>query len=444
MGDKSEETAARSIENPRKEFEHPEEYFYSLKRVGVKLGLDKIEDFLSRLENPHEDFESILVGGTNAKGSVCTALMNILDEAGYNTGLYTSPHLTHFEERMQVNGEKIKEEELWPLIEEVHPEIKKIEKEDPEKRPSFFEVLTAVAFLYFSRQEVDIAVLEVGMGGRLDATNVAPHAFSVVTYVGYDHAEYLGDTKKKIAREKAGIIGENNYFVTGETDREIRDYFKSVCRDKRAEFNYAFDREHEILFDPLRLRTEPYGEIKVQGIVPWLAENVLMSLETAEGLQKEGYDVTERNIKKGIEKTVFPGKMETVKEEPRVIMDSAHNRTGFEALARGLERLDFNRLLSVVGVLEDKDHESMVEILGPITDKAYPAEPVSERRLDSEKLAEDFREYCPAESSDHGIEALRRAEDEWKQGDLIVITGSLYLLGDIRRKIEEDGGYRDG
>ncbi len=443
MGDKNEETAARSIEEPRDEFKHPEEYFYSLKRVGVKLGLDKIEDFLSRFEKPHEDFESILVGGTNGKGSVCTALMNILDEAGYTSGLYTSPHLTNFEERIQINGEKIKEEELWSLIEKLHPEIRKIEDEDPKKRPSFFEVLTSAAFLYFSQQDVDIAVLEVGMGGRLDATNVAPHDLSVVTYVGYDHAEHLGNTKNKIAREKAGIIREDNQFVTGEKDPEIRDYFRSVCEEKSAEFKYAFDREHEILFDPLRLKTAPYGEIVVQGAAPWLAENVLMSLETAEALKKKGYDLNERNIKKGIEKTVFRGKMETVKEKPWVVMDSAHNRTGFEALAKGLERWDFNKLFSVVGILEDKDHESMVEILGPITDKAYPAEPVSERRLDSEELAEAFRDHCPAEPFDHGIEALRKAEEGWEKGDLILVTGSLYLLGDIIKKLEMKGGYQD-
>ncbi|MFW6145100.1 MAG: bifunctional folylpolyglutamate synthase/dihydrofolate synthase, partial [Candidatus Natronoplasma sp.] len=426
MGKKGDEKAARTIEDPREEFDHPEQYFYSLKRVGVKLGLDKIEDFLSRFDKPQEDFDSVLVGGTNAKGSVCTVLMNILDEAGYRTGLYLSPHLMDFEERIQINGEKISEDELWHLIDKIHPVVKEIEEEDPEKRPSFFEVLTAIAFLYFSERNVDLAVLEVGMGGRLDATNVAPHDLSVVTYVGFDHAEHLGNTKKKIAREKAGIIAENNRFVTGEKDKEIRDYFEKVCKERKAKFNYAFDREHEILFSPLRLKTEPYGELRINGVAPWLAENVLLSLEAAEGLQSDGYDVSQGDIERGIEKSIFPGKMETVKEEPWVVMDSAHNKTGFEALKKGLEHLEHNRLLAVVGILEDKDHESMVEVLGPITDIAYTAEPVSERKLDSEELAEEFQHYCPAEPSEHGIEALRKAERGWRKGDLIVITGSLY------------------
>ncbi len=430
--------AARDIEDPKEEFDHPEEYFYSLKRVGTKLGLDKIEDFLHDLGDPQEDLESVLVGGTNAKGSVCTALTEILKEGGYKTGLYLSPHLLRFEERIQIDGENIKEKELWRLIERLHPKVKKIEEENPEKRPSFFEVLTSAAFLHFSEQKVDFAVLEVGMGGRLDATNVAPHDFSVITYIGYDHAEYLGDSKKEIAREKAGIINDHNYFVTGEKDEYIRDHFKKVCENKKAEFNYAFERDHAILSDPLRLKTEPYGEIEVQGIVPWLAENVLLSLEIAEGIQKRGFDLDKRAIKRGIEKTVFHGKMETIKKEPWVMIDSAHNKTGFQALRTGLEKLDHDRLLAVVGILEDKDYESMIDILGPITDVAYTAEPVSERRLESKILAEGFQRHCPAGSFGHGIEALRRAECEWKDGDIIVITGSLYLLGDILKKIKEE------
>ncbi len=437
MEKKGDQEAARKIGDPREEFDHPEDYFYSLKRVGLKLCLDKIEDFLSKFDDPQNDFEPIIVGGTNAKGSVCTALMNILDEAGFNTGLYLSPHLMDFEERIQVNGKYIEEDELWNMIDKIHPILQKIEEQDPEKRPSFFEVLTATAFLYFSEQDVDFAVLEVGMGGRLDATNVAPHKVSAVTYIGFDHSEYLGETKKEIAKEKAGIIADKNSFVTGEKDDEIREYFKNVCEERDAAFNYAFDRDYEILFDPLRLKTEPYGEIEVHGLVPWLAENALMSLKIAETLQDEGYDIREEDIKRGIEKSVFPGKMEIVKKKPRVMMDSAHNRTGFEALKQGLEGLEFNRLLAVVGILEDKDYKSMVEVLGPIVDKVYTAEPVSERKLSSEVLGEEFEKYCSAEYFEHGLEALRKAEEDWRKGDLIVITGSLYLLGDIRKKASD-------
>ncbi len=421
--------------NLRDRFDHPEDYLYSLKRVGVKLGLDKIEDFLSRFGNPHENFDAIVVGGTNGKGSVSRTITNVLNEGGYKTGLFTSPHLVEFEERIKIDGENISEEELWDLIEVVQPEVERIEDEDPEMRPSFFEVLATLAFLSFSKHDIDFAVLEVGMGGRLDATNVAPHDFSVVTYVGYDHAEHLGDTKKKRAYEKAGIIQEGNHFVTGEKSESIRGFFREICEKRNADFNYAFDREYEVLHDPLRIRTDQYGTIDVQGSTLWQAENALISLELAECLKRNGYDISEDDIVKGIEKTDLPGKMEFISDKPRAMIDSAHNKTGFKALVSGLKDLEYSRLLLVAGMLEDKDYESLVNVLGPECDHVFTAEPESERKLDSSVLAESFERYCPAEDHHHGIDAYRRAEEEWREGDLIVITGSMYLLGDILKEL---------
>ena len=425
------------IKELKEEYDHPEDYFYSLKRIGVKLGLEKIKNFLSNFDDPQNDFETIIVGGTNGKGSVCTTVVNILEEAGYSTGLYVSPHLVDFEERIQVDGKKIEEEKLWEFISEMNPVLKEIEEENPEERPSFFEVITSLAFLYFSEKDVDFAVLEVGMGGRLDATNVAPHDFSVITYVGYDHAEHLGESKEKRAYEKAGIVSEENSFITGERDESLRNYFREVAEERGADFRYAFDKDYEILEDPLRLKIERYGEIPVQGFTTWQAENSLISLTLAEALQDSGYDLEDEDIIKGIEKTRFPGKMEFIKENPRVMIDSAHNKTGFQALKQGLSNLDYSRLFLVTGVLEDKDYESMIEVLGPIVDKVYTAEPVSERKFDSEKLAEEFEKFCKTESQsfEHGKEALEKAEEKWKENDLIVITGSMYLIGDIVRKL---------
>ncbi len=425
----------KNIEDPRERFDHPKEYLYSLKRIGVKLGLDKIEDFLSRFDNPHEDFDSIVIGGTNGKGSVCRSLVNILDEADHSTGLFISPHLIDFEERIQVNEERIEEEEMWSLIDRIHPEIKKIEEEDPEKRPSFFEVLTTMAFIFFSKKDIDFAVLEVGMGGRLDATNVAPHDISAVTYVGDDHAKHLGDSKSKRAYELAGIISEGNYFVTGEKDEDTRYYLRETCEKRGCDFNYAFERDHEILYDPLRVKTDDYGEIEIQGMTSWQAENAIVSLGVAEGLQKQGVDLDKNDMIQGIEKTELPGKMEFIQDEPKVMIDSAHNRTGFEALKVGLEKIDFDRLLLVTGMLEDKEYESVVEILGPESDMVFTAEPVSERKLDSHILSQEFENYCSSKSFDHGIDALRRAQNEWREGDLILLTGSMYLLGDILKKM---------
>ena len=414
-------------------YDRPEDYLYSLERMGDKLGLENIRDFLEIFDEPHKDFETILIGGTNGKGSVATMTANILTKAGYKTGLYISPHLIDFEERIQVDREKISEDNLWKLIKKVKSELDRIEKEDIKKRPSFFEVLTTLAFLYFSETGIDIAVLEVGLGGRLDATNVTDNFASVITTIGYDHSKYLGSTKEEISYEKAGIIKENNYFVTEEKNEKLRDYFKEVCEDRNAEYNYALEREYEIKKNPLRVELKPYGEISVPGVANWHAENAITAITLAEGLQSRNYHIDNDEIVNAIEATVLPGRMEIIKEKPRIMMDSAHNLTGMQALVKGLKDIDYNRLLLVMGVLKDKDYKGMADIIGPECDIAYIGEPVSERKLNSEILADVFSSHCPSQSYTKGINALEEAINEWEGGDLILITGSIYFLGDVRK-----------
>ncbi|MFW6304922.1 MAG: bifunctional folylpolyglutamate synthase/dihydrofolate synthase [Candidatus Saliniplasma sp.] len=417
----------------RDDFDTPEEYMYSLQRIGVKLGLDKIRDFLANFDDPHKDFESILVAGTNGKGSVCTFISNILHNAGYKTGMYISPHQTYFEERISVDGIDITQEELWELIDTVDPVVREIENVDPEKRPSFFEVLTTLAFLHFSQEDIDAAVLEVGMGGRLDATNVVDNLASVVTTIGMDHSKYLGDTKEKIAVEKAGVIKKGNFFVTEEKDESLRWYFKEVCQRRGADYNFALDREYKIIRHPLRLQLPEYGEIPIPGFTEWQAENALTALALVEGLGSKGFEVSKQDIINGIKQTQLPGRMDTVKKEPWIVMDSAHNILGMQALVSGLKDLDYERLLLVLGILEDKDYESMVDIIGPKCDMAFVGEPDSERSMDSEKLSHEFSDHCPAKPFKSGFDALESAVQEWEKGDLILVTGSIYLLGDVRK-----------
>lgn len=416
-------------------YEKPEDYLYSLKRKGVKLGLDKIRDFLSNFGDPQYDFDTALIAGTNGKGSVTTILSNILSEAGYRTGRYISPHLEYFEERIRIDGENISRDELWELISEVRPVLEKIDGESPEKRPSFFEVLTTLAFMYFSDKNIDMAVMEVGMGGRLDATNVSSRIASAVTMIGYDHSKYLGSSREKIAFEKAGIIKEGNYFVTSEKDEQLKKYFRGICRERGADFHHALAREYRISKKPLRLYLPEYGTMDVPGKTKWQAENALVAINLAEGLKEKGYELSKKDIVSGLRRTVLPGRMDVVSERPRIMMDSAHNITGMKALREGLEDVEHKRLLLVMGVLGDKDYKGIAEIIAPLCDRVYTAEPVSERKLDSDILAEEFEDSCPVESFSHGIEALKRAEDDWREGDLILVTGSTYLLGDIRRKM---------
>ncbi|MGM0510816.1 MAG: bifunctional folylpolyglutamate synthase/dihydrofolate synthase [Thermoplasmatota archaeon] len=419
----------------KEEYGTPEDYLYSLQRKGVKLGLDKIRDFLSNFGDPQEDYDKVLIAGTNGKGSVTTMVSDILKEAGYKTGRFISPHLCYFGERITVNGEMITDDQLWELISEVKPVLEHIDEETPEKRPSFFEVLTSLAFMHYSDQDIDVAVLEVGMGGRLDATNISKHKISAVTTIGIDHSKYLGSTKEQIAFEKAGIIKRGNYFVTGEKEEDLVKYFKKVCDDRRAFYHHALDREYEINTDPLTLTTPEYGDIKVPGIAEWQAENALVAVGIIEGLRKKGYEISDEVLKSSLENTTLPARMETVTEKPWIMMDSAHNPAGMEALKEALATLDHDRLLLVIGVLEDKDHERIVKTIGPEADKVFTAEPVSKRKLDSHILAEEFSVFAPTQGYGEGIDALEAAKEEWKEGDLIMVTGSIYLLGDIRRKM---------
>ncbi len=415
----------------------PEDYLYSLKRKGVKLGLDKIREFLSSLGDPQKDFDSVIVGGTNGKGSVCNMVSNVLHEVGYDTGMYISPHLAYFEERISVNGEWIGQDELWDLIDVVNPVLESIENKDVKKRPSFFEVLTAIAFLYFSKRGVDVAVLEVGMGGRLDATNVTEHIASVITTVGLDHMEHLGETKEKIAFEKAGIIHRGDHFVTGEKDEKITDYFMSICEERNAEYSHSLEREYDILKEPLRLKMPEYGEFTVPGTSRWQAENALTAIMTLERLGTSGYNISKENIKTGLSKTNLPGRLDTISINPWIVIDSAHNVPGIKALMDSLDEMDYNRLLLVMGVLEDKDYKGMAELLKSKCDLVFAGEPVSDRSLDSRLLAQEFKDCCKISTYKEGYKALEAAIKRWEPGDLILVTGSIYFLGDIVRKWEE-------
>ncbi len=418
----------------------PEEFLYSLKRKGDKIGLDKVKDFLSRFGDPQYQYDTVIIGGTNGKGSVTTLVSNVLTEAGYRTGRYISPHLAFFEERISVDGELISKDELWSLIDRVKPVLEEIEEREPEKRPSFFEVLTTLAFLHYAEKDVDIAVLEVGMGGRLDATNVSSHIVSAVTTIGLDHVKYLGDNKMDIAYEKAGIIHPGNEFVTGDQDPFVIDYFKKVCEERGAQYGHAFDREHKISRSPLRLELPEYGELEVPGTADWQAENALVALGVLERLKECGYEISKRDMEVGFSRTTLPGRMDIRSERPWMIFDSAHNVPGLKELVRAIDDLDYQRLLLVIGVLDDKDHKGMVDVIGPRCDRAFTAEPVSERKLSSEILAHEMEKYCPAESYGKGIEALDAARSLWKEGDLILVTGSIYLLGDILRDMEVEEG----
>jgi dihydrofolate synthase/folylpolyglutamate synthase len=302
------------------------EYLYSLERFGIKLGLDVMKQLMDILDHPECGFRSIHVTGTNGKGSTCAFIASVLQKAGYNVGLYTSPHLVRFNERIKVNGVDISDEELIRLTSLIRGKRNGIEA-------TFFEFTTALAFLYFAECKVDIAVIEVGMGGRLDATNVIVPEVCVITHVAFDHLEHLGKTLIEIAREKAGIVKKRVPVVIAETNTEILVLFRKVCRESGSEM------------------------IVVRGTEEWTlslrGKHQMVNARTAVAalrVIRNRFPVSEKAIREGLATASWPGRLMVVSENPLVILDGAHNVDGMMVLRDYVSALSHRRFLCLASL----------------------------------------------------------------------------------------------
>lgn len=355
------------------------EYLYNLGYQRVEPGLERIQELLEKLGNPHKDFKSIHVAGTNGKGSVCQFLTTILMKAGYRTGTFTSPHLVNFGERIRINNLMIPEKELNQLIEKVKPFV---------NNHSFFEVVTAIAFLYFSRQKVDIAVIEVGMGGRLDATNVINPEVSIITNISIDHTKHLGITLDEIAYEKSGII-KNTPVVT--TSKEI---IKKDCK-----LHIAKPYENEI-----RMKGE------FQKINAGLAKN------TAEIL-----GVNEIHIFEGLKEAYWPGRFDFVQKN--LLFDCAHNCEGIKTLVK-----EMGDAVYVLGIMKDKDIKAMCGQFSELKNSKFIAtKPKIERSAEPQEIAK----YLDAEIIPDLSDAIKKAKEyAIAENNMVCITGSIFTVGE--------------
>lgn len=403
-------------------------YLESLALLGVKFELERIAKVLKVFGNPQDRLRVIHIAGTNGKGSVCAFLSSILQEAGYKAGLYTSPHLIDVTERLQIGRENINRKEFTEILGEV-----KSVSESLRIKLTYFEILTAVAYIYFDREKVNIAIIETGMGGRLDATNVVRNPLvSVITNVDYDHTEYLGNTLAKIAREKAAIIKDHGIVVTAATQPEVLAVIKAQCRKKNSKLIRA-DKKVKIpaLWD--------------LGLKGWhQKKNAACAIAAVRALQGQGVKVSERAIKQGLEKAFWPGRLElfkvfTTNHEPRtVLLDGAHNPAGTRTLVENIKSniFSYKQLICVFGVLKDKDYQAMISQLGPLFDIAILTQPLSERALAVEKMMPLWREYLAQvniyQKAPIG-QALKKALALAGQRDLICVTGSLYTVGEARK-----------
>jgi dihydrofolate synthase/folylpolyglutamate synthase len=429
------------------------EFLYGLRRFGWRLGLESIRRLLDLLGNPQVAAPSVHIGGTNGKGSTAAMLSAILQAAGYRTGLYTSPHLLSFTERIRVDRACIGEEEVTTLTATLRDLCRTHFAQSPVPsppsarlpHPTFFELTTAMAFAHFLRQGVDCSVIEVGLGGRFDATNVIAPRVAVVTNISPEHQEFLGASLTDIGREKAGIIKPGIPVITAARGEALE-----VIRQTAAERLAPLVQIHEAYawsitesgfagqtFD-LAGPTRPYAGLHLQLAGRHQVENAVAAIAAAEGLESQGFRLGETAIRRGLAQASWPGRLQIVGDGPRTILDGAHNPAGTEALAAFLaeHRPALRRLVLVFGVLRDKDWEAMLGLLGPLADHAILTHPPADRGADPRALVTADR-FCPkVEIAADPAEGLALARTMARPEDTIVVTGSLYTVAAALRALD--------
>lgn len=401
---------------------------------GSRLGLERMKVLLGLLGNPERKLKYIHIAGTNGKGSTAAMLASVLTEAGYRTGLYTSPYIQCFNERIQINGINIANEKIIEAVEQVRDFVDQMED-----KPTEFELITVIAFLYFYQCQCDIVVLEVGMGGRLDSTNIIPAPeVAVITTIDLDHTRELGDTVEKIAGEKAGIIKKDCDVVLYQQKQSVFEVIESVCINKSARLHPVDFNHVEVTSSDLNgqsLNFEGFREIRISLLGEYQQKNAAVVLKTLEILIEKGWNITVRNIKDGMKKAKWPGRFEVLGRKPYFIVDGAHNPNGVQALADNIKVYFKDRkIIFLVGVLKDKDYEAMMRLIMPYGNKFIVVRPENSRALSQDELASFLREHGNAEVSEAGnVEAgIKTALDLAKEEEVIIAFGSLYMVGSIR------------
>ncbi|RLB05083.1 MAG: bifunctional folylpolyglutamate synthase/dihydrofolate synthase, partial [Deltaproteobacteria bacterium] len=390
-------------------------YLYGLERFGMIFGLENISRLLQALGDPHLDLKVIHVGGTNGKGSVSAMMASILQEEGYRVGLYTSPHLVRFTERIQVNGAEIPWAEVVRLTDLLRS---RVEEEGIPQRFTFFDFTTALAIYYFSLQEVDLAVLEVGLGGRLDSTNIVNPLIAVITNVERDHFQILGERIEEIAREKAGIIKKGVPLISGANQPEVIEILEQECRSKGAPLRLA---RRDFFGERVASRTFNFrgSKWKLKGLRLGVAgsyqiDNATVALGALEVLEEMGYEIRERAIHKGLVKIHWPGRLELVQTSPQILLDGAHNPAAAKSLREALQEFDYDRLFMIVGIMEDKEIPAILSELAPLADLFIASKAHNPRAMPPQRLAEVAKTYCKKEV--RVIEEIKEAVDHLKEG----------------------------
>ncbi|MBN8048151.1 bifunctional folylpolyglutamate synthase/dihydrofolate synthase [Paraclostridium bifermentans] len=418
------------------------QFIHESHKFGMRLGLDNIKKLLELLGDPQNNLKIIHVAGTNGKGSTCSFISSILKESGYKVGLYTSPFLETFTERIRVNGENICEEEVGKIVSLIKEKIE-IMVSEGYSYPTEFEIVTAMAFYYYNQEKVDFVALEVGLGGRYDATNVIDKpVVSAITSISLDHTGILGDTLAKIAFEKGGIIKEDCPTIVYPQQEEASEVIKNICAEKKSKYIECDFKNIEIKSSNINsqiyncnINGKELRDVEIKLIGDHQIKNSIVALNVIEYLNDiKITNISEENIRKGLLETKWPGRIEKISENPMFIIDGAHNEEGAKSLANSIDKYFENKnKILVIGMLEDKDIESVLDLLIPKFNKVITTTPDNPRAIDANKLKEKIERYNIEVTCEPNIkEAVDYALKISNKDDVIISAGSLYMIGNVR------------
>jgi dihydrofolate synthase / folylpolyglutamate synthase len=418
------------------------DYLYGLEKFGMIFGLTQVERILEAIGNPHKEIQAIHIGGTNGKGSTASMMASILEKEGYRVGLYTSPHLIQFTERIKVNGREIDQAEVIELTGWIRGRVEEAGIPEPF---TFFDFTTAMAFLYFSQQRVDLAIVEVGLGGRLDSTNVLDPLLSVVTNIARDHEDQLGKGILRIAGEKAGIIKKGRPFLTAAHQPRVLQLLAKTCQEKGApffrmgrDFHYRWSGEKDFTY--VGIHRKLWGvQVNLKGSHQIV--NATLALGALEVLDDLGYVVSTDAMMEGLRAVEWPGRLELISTSPKILLDGAHNPAGAWALREALEKeFHFRRLILVIGILKDKDIGSILNILFPLADHIILSQPHTDRAAPVQFLRKALGKSGTKADVVEDLEtAIRKGLTLTGSDDLLCITGSLYMVGEAKAFFQSQG-----
>ena len=414
-------------------YEEALSYIHSICWKGSKLGLDRTRELLGKLDDPQKELKFIHIAGTNGKGSTAAMLSSILEEAGYRVGLYTSPFINRFNERMQVNHQPIPDEELAALTEYVRPHADAMADS-----PTEFELITALAMVWFARQKCDIVVLEVGMGGELDSTNIidVPEA-AVIAAMGLDHVKELGPTMADIARAKAGIIKEGGRVVSYGGNPEADEVIAAVCRARNASLcqpDFSAIVPGDFSLEGQTFSYKGWRGLRIPLVGAYQMNNAAVVLETVEVLRQRGWNISDEAVRQGLADTRWPARFEVLRRDPVFIVDGGHNPHGIRATAESLRRLFPGRKITfVTGVMADKDVEHILGLIVPLADQFFTVRPDNPRAMDAGELARRIEamgaKATACASVRDGVDRAIQAEGPH---GVACALGSLYMSGEVR------------